>query len=95
MTRASIYTEVKGCTAHVNGERGTTVLILWKPSLPEPVGALVRLNERPAMLHLTLGRITGERGAHSEIESVREIDRDGFDEVTGLAEVRTSMGWTL
>jgi hypothetical protein len=88
-----LYTEVKGTIGYLGGERGTVVLIDYAQGFRR--GAFVRLDERPAMLYAELGRSTGERGQWSEVVAVREVDRDEFDRLTGLEDVRRSMGWTF
>lgn len=87
----TLYTATSGTTGHINGERGTVVLIDYAQGFRR--GAFVRLDERPVMLYAELGASVGERGGWSEVVSVREIDRDEFDRLTGLAGARREMGW--
>lgn len=58
-------------------------------------GAFLRLDARPGMLYIELGDHVGSRSQHAEILGWREIDRDEFDRLTGLAEYRQSMGWNF
>lgn len=114
----AIYTESTGCTTYINGERGT--LTGFTSFLAQVTGAFVRLDERPAMLYVTLGRrssgpcdcpaqfrtqehraepagsrcrtLSG-RTTHHEFVSAREVDRDEFDRLTAITELRAELGW--
>lgn len=45
------------------------------------------------MLYARLGRITGDKGDHREVTSLRAIDRDEFDRLEGLDTLRRDLGW--
>lgn len=91
----TIYTEVKGTTCYWKGERGTVVQLLRPSASSLPTSALIRLANRPAMLLAQLGGTHGDRNQWHEIRDAIEINRDDFDRLTGLAEVRREMGWDL
>ncbi|GAA2230105.1 hypothetical protein N1031_06830 [Herbiconiux moechotypicola] len=98
-TTDPLYTEVAGCTCYIGGQRGVTTGFTYSPGLsgPEMNGAFVKLDEgdRP-MLYVTLGApVSGDnaRMTHREVLAWREISRDGFDSLTGLADARRKMGW--
>jgi len=97
-----VYIEVTGCGWPAPSEdlRGTVVgFTRNRTDCTGPVaravvdGVFVRLDARPAMLYIVVGEHVGSRGQHAEIVSWREIDRDEYDRLTGIAEVRASMGW--
>lgn len=117
MTNQTIYTETRGCTTYINGERGTLVEFTTGVA-GYLTGGFIRLAERPAMVYVTFGAsVTGPcdcwtqsdlerehnpqcstqsgRLTHREVTGSREVTRDEFDALTGLAEVRRSMGWDL
>ncbi|MCC4906957.1 hypothetical protein [Microbacterium sp. cx-59] len=56
-------------------------------------GAFVRMDDRPAMVYVELGEHVGDRSQHAEVLAWRYISRDEFDRLTGLDDVRRSMGW--
>lgn len=92
----AIYAEVEGTTCYVNGERGVVTGLTRAAdhrAHVRPVAAFVRLDERDAMLYLTLGEATGERGVHHTVTAVREIDREEFDRINGLDRLRRDLGW--
>lgn len=87
----TIYTETHGTNCSINGERGVVRRMRYvNGSL---VGAFVKLVNRDVMLYVTTGAATGERGSHHEVESVREIDRDEFDSLNGIDQLRSELGW--
>jgi hypothetical protein len=49
----------------------------------------------PSRGHNPLCRALSDRLTHREVTGSREVTRDEFDALTGLAEVRRSMGWDL
>lgn len=96
-----LYIETKGCgwPAPSDELRGTVVGFTHnRLDATGPVaiyredGAFLRL-DAGGMLYIELGERAGRRGQYAEITSWRQIDRDEFDRLTGLAEVRASMGW--
>lgn len=99
-----MYIEVDGCgwPAPSDDLRGTVVgFTRNRLDTTGPVamyrtdGAFVRLDCRPGMVYVELGDYVGRRLVHAEVLGWREIDRDEFDRLTGLDDVRRSMGWTL
>jgi len=89
----TIYTETRGTTAIIDGKRGTTVGLRYDNLTGGGlVGAFVSWDEG-GMAYVTTGAAVGDRGQHREVADVREIDRDEFDVLTGLAEVRRQLGW--
>ncbi|MGZ0070007.1 hypothetical protein [Microbacterium arborescens] len=97
-----MYIETKGCgwPAPSDDLRGTVVGFTRNRLDPTGAvatyrvdGAFVRLDLRPGMLYIELGEHVGDRSQHAEILGWREIDRDEFDRLTGLAEIRRDMGW--
>lgn len=87
----TIYTEVVGTTCYVNDERG--VVAGLHSERRRIIAAFVRLDERDAMLYVSLGATTGERGTWREVVAAREIDREEFDRINGLDTLRREMGW--
>jgi hypothetical protein len=99
-----MYIEVKGCgwPAPSDDLRGTVVgFTRNRLDQTGPVarylvdGAFVRLDSRPGMLLIELGEHVGSRSQHAEVLGWREITRDEFDRLTGLADARREMGWTI
>lgn len=97
-TTETIYVEVAGTTAHVAGQRGTVRGFHREGG--RIVGVFVRLDaemsgaqDGGAMLYVRTGASLGSRGQHREVLDWRVIDRDEFDQITGLADVRREMGW--
>ncbi|TDL43846.1 hypothetical protein [Microbacterium oleivorans] len=96
-----MYVETKGCgwPAPSDDLRGTVVgFTRNRLDATGPVaiyrvdGAFLRLDVG-GMLYIELGEHVGRRGQHAEIIGWCRIDRDEFDRLTGIAEVRASMGW--
>lgn len=95
-----MYIESTGCNATVGEEHGTVVAFTRnRMDATGPVarylidGAFVRLDDRRAMVYVELGEHVGDRSQYAEIIRWREIDRDEFDRLTGITEMRASMGW--
>lgn len=95
-----LYIEVTGCNTTVGEEHGTTVgFTRNRLDATGPVarylvdGAFVRLDDGRRMFYVELGEHVGGRSQYAEVIGYREIDRDEFDRLTGLAEMRASMGW--
>ena len=95
-----MYIEVTGCNATVGEEHGTVVA--FTRNRMDATGAVARylvdgafvcLDGRRAMVYVDLGEHVGDRGQYAEIIRWREIDRDEFDRLTGISEMRASMGW--
>lgn len=98
-----VYIEVSGCgwPAPSDDLRGTVVgFTRNRTDCTGPVacalvdGVFVRLDARAAMLYVEVGEHVGTRGQYAEITGWREVDRDEYDRLTGIAEARASMGWT-
>lgn len=96
-----MYVETTGCgwPAPSDDLRGTVVgFTRNRLDVTGPVavyrvdGAFLRL-DIGGMLYIELGERAGRRNQHAEITSWRRIDRDEFDRLTGLAEMRASLGW--
>ena len=90
----TLYIEVSGCNATINGERGRTVGFTHAVGNVTS-GAFIRLDDRPAMLYVELGHRAGERNERAEILTAREIDREEFDQLAGIARLRRELGWAL
>lgn len=88
----TIYTEVRGTTAIIAGKRGTVTAIHHSPIDSSTDGAFVSWDEG-GMAYVTTGQRVGDRGQHHEVQSVRDIDRDEFDVLSGLAQIRGELGW--
>ena len=93
-TATTIYTEVRGTNCTIDGRRGIVTGFTYGPGLtsPELRFAFVKLDSGE-MLHVQLGRATGDRGAHHEVTGSRVIDRAEFDRLNGIDEIRTALGW--
>lgn len=92
----TIYTESEGTTCYIAGERGIVTGVNRAPdhrANVRPVAAFVKLDERDAMLYLTLGPATDDRGAWHTVTAAREIDREEFDRINGLDALRRDLGW--
>lgn len=87
----TIWTKTLNTTAYVNGERGIVRGVTR--ALGHVSGAFVRLDEREAMLYVEL--VHSDEEGWMKVTSSREIDRDEFDQLTGLAGARRDMGWNL
>jgi hypothetical protein len=88
----TIYTEVRGTTAIIAGKRGTVTAIHHSSIDSSTDGAFVSWDQG-GMAYVTTGQRTGDRGQHHEVQAVREIDRDEFDALSGIAALRTQLGW--
>jgi hypothetical protein len=87
----TIWVRTLGTIGYVNGERGTVRCVTR--SLGQVTGAFVRLDEREAMLYVEL--VHSEKDGWMDVAASREIDRDEFDRLTGLADARRDLGWNL
>jgi hypothetical protein len=88
-----LYTEVAGANCYVNGEHGTVTAIVRDPGLRNTVrAAFVHLDSGP-MLYVVLGSACGERGTWHDVRSSRRIDREEFDRLNTLDQLRRDMGW--
>ena len=85
-----IYTEVSG--TNFVAERLSARIVGFRYSLGVKVGAYAVIDISNVMLYLTLGKPSAD-GKHHEVTGWRAIDRDEFDEMTGLSEARRGMGW--
>lgn len=92
-----IYVEVPNTTAIIEGKRGTVTSIHYSPIDHSVDGAFVGWDDG-GTAYVTTGRHAGSERTdghwtHREVESVREIDRDEFDALSGLSAIRTQLGW--
>lgn len=110
-------TTFTGVITYVSGERGVVKHITHSRH-GEPSGAVVRLDERAAVIYVELGMralvctcgaeaiIRAHHTPHCllmsnlstnyrEVLGWREIDRDEFDQLTGIASLRAEFGWDL
>lgn len=89
----SIYTEVPGTNCIIDGNHGTVTEVVRELGLRrQPIAAFVHLDSGQ-MLHVALGRSTGDRDQWHAVRSFREIDRDEFDRLTEIDVLRRDMGW--
>jgi|SRR5690625_856493 len=68
---------------------------MWYVSLGAPVAACTC--GRPALNlagHHDHCDVTTGRKGRQEVTAARRIDRDEFDQLTGITQLRTDMGWT-
>lgn len=97
-----LYVETTGTTCYLAGQRGTVTGLHTHPA-HGVLGAFVQL-EGPTdaagtylapgpVLYVELGAAEGDRGQWREATSWRVLDRDGFDQLTGLDTLRTELGW--
>lgn len=101
-TRETLYAEVTGTTCYLNEQRGTVTGLHTHP-VQGTLGAFVRLDgpvdERGVylapgpMVYVTLGQRVGDRGERHEVTGWRVIDRDEFDRINTLDELRRDLGW--
>ncbi len=87
----TIWIKTMNTTAYVNGERGIVRCVVRE--LGHVAGAFIRLDEREAMLYVEL--VHNEKDGWMDVATSREINRDEFDRLTGLASARRDMGWNL
>lgn len=93
----TIYVETSGTIAIIGGKRGT-VTALHHSSIDSSVdGAFIGWDDG-GTAYVTTGRHAGaNRGGghytHREVASVRNIDRDEFDLLSGLTAIRKQLGW--
>lgn len=97
MTAETIYVEGSGTNCIIGGRRGVITSLHYSPIDHSVDGAFVGWDEG-GTAYVTTGRHAGTERmgghwTHREIESVREIDRDEFDALSGLASIRTQLGW--
>ncbi len=97
MEMETIYVEVAGTNCIIGGRRGVVTSIHYSPIDRSVDGAFVGWDDG-GTAYVTTGRHAGtERTAghwtHREVESVRAIDRDEFDALSGLAAMRPQLGW--
>lgn len=110
-------TTFTGVITYVSGERGVVKHITHSRH-GDPSGAVVRLDERAAVIYVELGMraLICTCGAEAlfrahhhpdcllmsklstnyrEVLGWREIDRNEFDALTGIASLRSELGWDL
>lgn len=90
-TTDTLYTEVSGTTAYINNERGTVTAL--RSMNGRKVGAFIHLDERNATIYAELGAPVGDRNAWHEVATAGEIDRDEFDRMNDMDEIRKALGW--
>lgn len=91
----NLYIETTGTTCHISGERGVLKQLHRPSAQSDAVGAFVRLDLREAMLYVELGERSGTRRQMAAVTGWREVGRDEFDQLTGIADVRRAMGWDI
>jgi hypothetical protein len=92
-----IYVEVAGTNCILDGKRGIVTSIHYSPIDHSVDGAFVGWDDG-GTAYVTTGRHAGEKRSgghwtHREVESVRDIDREEFDVLSGLASIRKELGW--
>jgi len=92
-----IYVEVPGTTAILGGRRGTVTALHHSPIDRSVDGAFIGWDDG-GTAYVTTGRHAGELRRHGgythrEVDAVRDIGRDEFDVLSGLAAMRTQLGW--
>lgn len=93
MTADTLYTEVAGTNCYVDGEHGTVTAVVREPGLRNTVRAAFVHLDCGDMLYVTLGRPTGDRDAWHEVRLSRRIDREEFDRLNTLDQLRRDLGW--
>lgn len=86
-----------GTIAIIDGEHGTVTQTHYEGfgNAQRLAGLFVRLDLRPAMLYVSVGEKVADTVGVYEVRESREITRDEFDTITGLATIRREMGWKL
>lgn len=74
-------------------ERPAMLYVTFGASVTGPCDCWTQTDAERA--HNPQCRTQGDRLTHREVTGSREITRDEFDALTGLAEIRRSMGWDL
>ncbi|WP_228941810.1 hypothetical protein [Nocardioides sp. Leaf374] len=88
-----LYVEVAGTNCYIAGTPGVVAEVVRDLDPRRvPCAAFVQLDLGP-MLYVTLGRAVGDREQWREVVVFRQIDRDEFDRLTELAQLRHEMGW--
>lgn len=85
------YDGLRTTGAFIALDEGGMLYAALGKSTAGPCDCLHQLDERAP--HSGQCRTRSERLTHHEVDSIRAIDRDEFDQLTGLAEARRSMGW--
>lgn len=89
----TLYTEVPGTNCIVGGRHGVVTEVVRELGLRhDPIAAFVHLDSGQ-MLHVQLGKSTGDRDQWHEVRTFREIDREEFDRLTEIDTLRRDMGW--
>ncbi|HEY9248907.1 MAG TPA: hypothetical protein VIO38_07235 [Rariglobus sp.] len=92
----SVYVGTTGTTTYLpNGRRGVVTGINYRTPNRQPDSVFVATvdEEQSEMWLVTLGeRLENTRGFYA-IAGTRRIDRDEFDRIAGLTDLRREMGW--
>ena len=89
-----VYVAVAGCNCIIDGTHG--YVTGFHKEGRHLVGAFVHCpikDGKGPTLYVELGKITGERGEHREVTSYRVIDREEFDRLNTLDQLRRDLGW--
>lgn len=97
MSKENVYVEVPNTNCVIGGRHGVVTRIHHSPIDRSVDGVFVGWDDG-GTAYVVTGRHSGEqrsdgRWTHREVESVRDIDRDEFDVLSGLASIRTQLGW--
>ena len=82
-----------GTTCYINGERGTVTG--YTEDKGRITGAFVSLAERPVMLYAVVGYAVEGSMTEKYVAGATEINRDQFDVLTGLDQIRKDCGWVV
>lgn len=91
-TAEKVYIETRGTNATVAGRHGIVTGFTYSNIDGQTRGAFFATDDG-TMMFLELGAYLGERDAWKAVESAREITRDQFDILSGLAPLRSELGW--
>lgn len=87
----TIYVETANTTCYINGEQGIVRGLHYINGYVD--GAFVKLAERDVMLYVTTGGVPSQGKAWREVANAYEIDRDEFDRLNGIVQLRRELGW--
>lgn len=87
-----LYLRTTGTTCYLDGARGTVTGLHYETG--KLIGAFVQMAESGKMVYCFLDRSTMSTDvSYCDVHRVREIDRDTFDQITGLDQDRVDLGW--
>lgn len=97
MSADTIYVEVSGTNCIIGGRHGVVTSVHYSPIDHSVDGAFVGWDDGgtgyvTTGCHAGTERLGGH-WTHREVQSVRDIDRDEFDVLSGLAAMRSHLGW--